>query len=224
MDATQRILIVDDEPNVRLMLLTALESVGYEVVEAADGEAALERLRDSNAGPAFDLILLDLLMPKMDGMELLRRLRAQDCLVPVVILTAHGSIPEAVEAMKLGAIDFLAKPLTPDALRCVVAEVIDRDSGPPSVPLVPRKESKPRPLDHSKQIAFDLARAKRAINRGQFSEAEELLRDLVALDPSSAEGHALLDRLLTLKKQEERGSFRILRDWFPSGTTREKRR
>ena len=95
------------------MLRTTLESVGYKVVEAEDGVRALERLRVESC----DLILLDLLMPKMDGMELLRRLRADGSAVPTVILTAHGSIPEAVEAMKLGAIDFLAKPITPDALR-----------------------------------------------------------------------------------------------------------
>src|SRR5277367_375593 len=124
MDPKKRVLIVDDEPNVRLMLETALASVGYEVIEAADGHAALELLR----GPDFrcDLVLLDLLMPRIDGMELLRRLRALGNVVPVVILTAHGSIPEAVEAMKLGAIDFLTKPTTPDALRRVVADVIAR--------------------------------------------------------------------------------------------------
>ena len=126
------ILIVDDEPNVRLMLSTALGSVGYEVVEAEDGERALALLE--NGGTALDLVLLDLQMPRMDGMELLARLRALGSIVPVVILTAHGSIPEAVTAMKLGAIDFLTKPITPDALRRVVAEVIERHStSPPAV-------------------------------------------------------------------------------------------
>ncbi len=83
---------------------------------------ALERLRVESC----DLILLDLLMPKMDGMELLAPSSRDGNAVPAVILTAHGSIPEAVGAMKLGAIDFLAKPITPDALRRVVAEVIAR--------------------------------------------------------------------------------------------------
>ena len=137
-----------------------------------------------------------------------------------MILTAHGSIPEAVEAMKLGAIDFLTKPTTPDALRRVVAEVIERHAVP-AAPAQPA-ETSPKPSDRSRQIAFDLARAKRAINRGQFSEAEVLLRDLIALDPRSTEAHELLDRLLILKEQEARGSFRILRDWFPSGTARAK--
>jgi DNA-binding NtrC family response regulator len=216
MASKKRILIVDDEPNVRLMLETTLASVGYEVTEACDGQSALDVL--SSSGSTHDLILLDLLMPRMDGMELLRQLRSQSNVVPVVILTAHGSIPEAVEAMKLGAIDFLAKPTTPDALRRVVADVIERHA----VPIVSGSpvETGPRASDRSKQIAFDLVRAKRAINRGQFSEAEVLLRDLIALDPRSAEAHELLDRLLTLKAREAQGSFRILRDWFPSGAAR----
>jgi DNA-binding NtrC family response regulator len=219
MGSKKRILIVDDEPNVRLMLETTLSSVGYLVTEAGDGQAGLDRL--SSAGPDYDLVLLDLLMPKMDGMELLRRLRALGNVVPVVILTAHGSIPEAVEAIKLGAIDFLTKPTTPDALRRVVAEVIERHA----VPTAPAQaaETSPKPSDRSKQIAFDLARAKRAINRGRFSEAEILLRELIVLDSRSTEAHELLDRLVILKEQEARGSFRILRDWFPSGTVRTKR-
>jgi len=212
------VLIVDDEPNVRLMLRTALESVGYDVIEAEDGHAALERLR--RIGSGCDLILLDLKMPKMDGMELLSRLRAADNVVPVVILTAHGSIPEVVTAMKLGAIDFLTKPVTPDALRRVVAEVIERHAAPPSA--AGPAGSSPTPSDRSKQVAFDLARAKRALNRGEFSEAERLLREIIALDRGSTEAPELLERLQTLKEQEERGSFRILRDWFPSGKTRGK--
>jgi DNA-binding NtrC family response regulator len=218
MGPTKRVLIVDDEPNVRLMLETTLSSVGYDVTEAGDGQAALDRL--SGKGPDYDLVLLDLLMPRMDGMELLRQLRALGNVIPVVILTAHGSIPEAVEAMKLGAIDFLTKPTTPDALRRVVAEVIERHA----VPTAPAQsaETNSKPSDRAKQIAFDLARAKRAINRGQFSEAEVLLHDVIVLDPRSTEAHELLDRLLILKEQEARGSFRILRDWFPSGTARAK--
>ena len=149
-------------------------------------------------------------------MELLRRLRAGGNIVPVVILTAHGSIPEAVEAMKLGAIDFLTKPTTPDALRRVVAEVIERHAVP--VTDAASRRPGPKPPDPVKQIAFELVRAKRAINRGQFSEAEVLLRDMIASIPGRTEAHELLDRLLTLKEQEARGSFRILRNWFPSGT------
>jgi DNA-binding response OmpR family regulator len=212
MHSAKTILIVDDETNVRLMLCTALESAGYSVIEAEDGQAALKRLRDA----ACALVLLDLKMPRMDGMELLRQLRAEGNAVPVIMLTAHGSIHDAVEAMKLGAIDFLTKPITPNALRKAVAEVIERQANETASPPPPIAE----PPDHSKRVAFDLARAKRALNLGQFSAAEPLLRETVALDPGSKEAHELLARLETLKAQEDRGSFRILRDWFPSGKVR----
>jgi len=207
-------LIVDDETNVRLVLQTAPASAGYAVIEAEDGQAALKRLRDTPCS----LILLDLKMPKMNGMELLRRLRSEGNTVPVVMLTAHGSIHDAVEAMKLGAIDFLTKPITPDALRRAVAEVIDRQAAHSAQP----PQAIAEPADHSKRIAFDLARAKRALNLGQFSAAEPLLREIIALDPGSREAHELLGRLETLKAQEQHGSFRILRDWFPSGKARGK--
>ena len=214
----KRILIVDDEPNVRLVLRTALQSVGYDIVEAEDGAKALERL--SSGGPGFDLALLDLQMPRMDGMELLSRLREAGSTVPVVILTAHGSIPEAVTAMKLGAIDFLTKPITPESLRRVVAEVIARhESSPPEVH--PFEPSLIVP-DRSKQVAFDLARAKRALNRCQFNEARAILRDVLDHDPASAEAVVLFERLRKLEEEESQGSYRILRDWFPGGNTKRK--
>ncbi len=79
-----------------------------------------------------------------------------------------------------------------------------------------------KPTNLSKLLAFDLARAKRALNHGEFSEAEALLRELRAGDPGSAEVALLLERLEKLKEQESQGSYRILRDWFPSGRTRRK--
>jgi DNA-binding response OmpR family regulator len=208
------ILIVDDEPNVRLMLQTALESVGYHVMQAENGEAALKRLGDSEV----DMILLDLQMPRMSGMELLRRLRAARDPTPVVFLSAHGSIPDAVEAMKLGAIDFLTKPITPDALRRVVAEVIAREVAAPA----PEQPVAPAPTLDREQLAVDLANAKRSLNRGQFDDAESLLRQIITRRPNSSEAHELLDRLETLKRREAGGSFSILRDWFPGGKLRRK--
>jgi DNA-binding NtrC family response regulator len=217
MDQKKCILIVDDEPNVRLMLSTALQSVGYQVIEAEDGERALAHLE--SPGGTVQLVLLDLQMPRMDGMELLSRLRASGSIVPVVILTAHGSIPEAVTAMKLGAIDFLTKPIRPEALRRAVAEVIERHSAT-APPVLRPAETIQSPADRSKQLAFDLARAKRALNRGEFSEAEAVLRQFRAGDPGSAEVAVLLERLDRLREQESQGPYRILRDWFPSGNVR----
>jgi DNA-binding response OmpR family regulator len=204
------VLIVDDEPNVRLMLRTALESSGYRVVEAVDGLAALAQLRTS----VCDLVLLDLRMPKVDGMATLYRLRERGDATPVVMLTAHGSIPDAVTAMKLGAIDFLTKPITPNALRAVVSEVIRRNEDRPAPAA--------KPAAHRRPFGYELARAKRALNRGDFDEAERMLREVLGADADSKEAHELLDRLLTLKEREGGGSFAILREWFPGGAGRVK--
>ena len=118
----EHILIVDDEPNVRLMLRTTLESAGYAVDHAEDGAVALGLLAER----AYDLVLLDLKTPRLDGIASLRQLRARGDRSPVVVLTAHGSVPDAVEAMKLGAIDFLSKPTTPARLREAAARAIER--------------------------------------------------------------------------------------------------
>ena len=97
------VLIVDDEKNIRLTLSQALEALEVETDTAANGEETLAKLKEKE----FCLILLDLKMPGMDGMEVLRRVREIRPDIRVIILTAYGTIESAVEAMKLGAIDFI---------------------------------------------------------------------------------------------------------------------
>ncbi|MGD9124704.1 MAG: sigma-54 dependent transcriptional regulator [Desulfarculaceae bacterium] len=107
MTAKETILVVDDERAHRLMLRAHLEDTGYQVLEAEDGEKALE----TAAATAIDLVLLDLVMPRMDGMAALARLKTLNPELPVLIMTAHGSIESAVSALKQGAEDYLPKPL-----------------------------------------------------------------------------------------------------------------
>jgi CheY-like chemotaxis protein len=110
---SKQVLIVDDEPNVRLAYRLTLEAEGMSVHQADGAAAALEKLSTT----PIDLAILDLRMPEMDGLELLAEMRKRGHSTPTVIITAYGEIPHAVRAMKLGAIDFLEKPLTPEALR-----------------------------------------------------------------------------------------------------------
>jgi DNA-binding response OmpR family regulator len=185
------VLIVDDEPNVRLMFRTALQGAGYATTEAGDGTAALEAL--GRTPP--DVVLLDLRMPGMDGMETLRRMRNAGDETPVVIITAHGSIPDAVAAMRLGAIDFLGKPITPERLRAVVADVRTRHGKPAPAEraTVSRGPSEP-PEAVTVTIArpmIDLSAAKRALNQRQFDLALDLLEEALAIDPGSAEALTL---------------------------------
>lgn len=192
------ILIVDDEPNVRLVFRVALESAGHRCIEAVDGASARERL--AGDGGEVDLVLLDLRMPGDDGVATLRRLRDAGVDVPVVMLTAHGSVPDAVAAMKLGAVDFLAKPITPEALRRAVDEVLRRSllraaAGAPAPP--------PPAVTAEGQRGANLAQARRALAHRWFDEAEVYLKQAVGLDPASAEAHNLLGVLHELRGRHD---------------------
>jgi two-component system NtrC family response regulator len=116
-----RILVVDDDENLRWVLQTQLEQMGYVVSAAADGAAALEII--DREPPA--LILTDLKMPGISGMELLERVRREYPEVPVLIITAFGTIQSAVEAMRSGAYDYLTKPIDYDELSLAVSRVLD---------------------------------------------------------------------------------------------------
>src|SRR4051812_15910071 len=174
MSREKHILVVDDEPNIRLMFLRALEVPGRLVMPAPDGRAALDRLAEGG----YDVVLLDLQMPGLGGMEVLETLRTRGDNVPVIVVTAHGSVPDAVKAMRLGAVDFLSKPVTPEQIRAAVDEVLARHE--PAAPVTT-----------GSAFADDLARAKRAVNRRAFDEALVFLKQALALNPQSAEADKL---------------------------------
>ena len=110
------ILLVEDKDSLRTMLRLALEAQGHAVIEARDEAEAVACLRD--ADPA--VVLTDLRLPVGDGFGVLRAAREADPELPVIVMTAYGSIQDAVAAMKQGALDFLAKPVDPDHLLLMV--------------------------------------------------------------------------------------------------------
>ncbi len=116
----KQILVVDDEANLRRVLVAQLARDGYEVHAAEDGQAAKEYLAEHH----IDLVITDLRMPRVDGMELLRWALEDDAERPVVMITAHGTVDTAVEALKLGAFDYVTKPFDKDELRRVVAKAL----------------------------------------------------------------------------------------------------
>ena len=111
---SRRILIIDDEENIRRVTRLTLQAAGYEVGEAGDGERGLEAFGN---GSAWDAVLLDQRMPGMDGLETLRQIKERQPDARVIMSTAYASIELAVDAMKLGATDFVRKPMTPEILR-----------------------------------------------------------------------------------------------------------
>jgi DNA-binding NtrC family response regulator len=175
-----RVLVVDDEPHVRLSYRVALETEGYEVVEASSGKSALGQLIDRR----FGLAILDVRMPEMDGLELLARMRENKIAVPVVIVTAYSDVPHAVKAMKLGAIDFLQKPLRPEELRTLVADVFKRHA-----PVIELSEE---------NFAAHITAARRALNLQAFAKARVHLVKAMELNPESVEAFNLAGVLAEL--------------------------
>ena len=120
-----RVMVVDDDVTVREVVVTYLRAAGYDVGEAADGEAALDGLRDERA----DLVVLDLMLPGIDGLEVCRRIRAKGDDVPVIMLTALGSETDRVVGLERGADDYVTKPFSPRELVLRVESVLRRVGG-----------------------------------------------------------------------------------------------
>ena len=182
MDAS--ILIVDDERNVRLMYRAALDSM-FDVDEADSAAKALEMF----LARRYDVAILDLRMPEMTGLELLERMNDAGITTPVVFVTAYADVPNAVNAMKCGAIDFLQKPITPDQLRAVVKDVLVRHS---------REERKtPEPHD----FEYYLRCAKRAINLRDFPAARRNLVSALEINPDSPQALNLAGVMFEMREE-----------------------
>ncbi len=180
---TPRILIVDDEPNVRLNYRTTLETENYDVAEANGAGQAFALLSKLK----FELAILDLRMPEMDGLKLLEKMRDRGFIPPVIIITAYGDVPHAVKAMKLGAIDFLQKPLTPAELREVVSEILARHL-PPAQRV------------SWEEMSFEvlMQNGKRLINLGKFKDAREYIGRALQMRADSADAFNLAGVLFEL--------------------------
>jgi len=173
------ILVVDDEKNIRLTMSQSLEALEITVQTAVNGEEALQKLRQGQ----FELVFLDLKMPGMDGMEVLRRIKEEWPKVRVIIITAHGTIESAVEAMKLGAVDFIQKPFSPGEIRELTIRVLGRED-----------------LDEESAVDYLslIELAKRRISDRSFSAARETARRAITADPDQPEAYNLLGALLEI--------------------------
>jgi len=177
---TKSVLVVDDEKNIRQTLAQALVPMGLHVETAVNGEEALQKVRDAE----FDLMLLDLKMPGVDGMEVLRSLSDVRPEIRIIIITAYGTVKNAVEAIKLGAVDFIEKPFSPREIRELVNSVFARDT-----------------LEPSALHGYDahIQWSKRCIQERRFPSAEEHVRKAIGLDASRAEAFNLLGALQELR-------------------------
>jgi DNA-binding response OmpR family regulator len=179
-----RVLVVDDDPTVREVVVSYLRAARHDVGEAADGEAALAAMRDS----AADLVVLDLMLPGIDGLEVSRRLRTSSD-VPIIMLTALGSETDRVVGLELGADDYLTKPFSPRELVLRVESVLRR-AGESQKPVGGRLVDGDLVVDNDRHEAllagvplaltgreFDLLRFLMA-NPGTAYSRDELLQDV----------------------------------------------
>ncbi|MGH3096468.1 MAG: response regulator transcription factor [Streptosporangiales bacterium] len=121
-----RLVVVDDEPNIKELLAASLRFAGFEVTAAGDGRAAIEAVRDVRP----DLMVLDIMMPGMDGYAVMRKLRAEGLHVPVVFLTARDGTQDKVQGLTLGGDDYVTKPFSLEELVARIRAVLRRTSGP----------------------------------------------------------------------------------------------
>ena len=165
-----RILVVDDEPAVRGALDRALRSNGYEVATAVDGQEGLDEI--SSRQP--DLVILDVLMPRLDGLETVRRLRARGDRVPVLMLTARVAVGDRVEGLDAGADDYLVKPFALEELLARIRALLRRS--------VPDADEAPLSFEDLRldPIAHEVHRGERPI---ELTRTEYLLLELFLMNP-----------------------------------------
>jgi len=161
------ILVVDDERNIRKNLAMVLETAGYIVDATGDGDKALAKVKEQH----YDIALVDIKMPNMGGLELLRYIRGLRPKMAVVMLTAYGTVARAVEAMKLGAVDFLEKPFDPKNLLLLCEEILQR-----------QKIGMSGTVDEFLHLA-ELARERKAYVEARVHLKTAMIRDLTRPEP-----------------------------------------
>jgi len=193
------VLIVDDEKNILLTLSQSLEVLQLETDTATNGEEALAKLKEKE----FGLILLDIRMPGMDGMEVLRQVREIRPDIRIIMISAYGTIEVAVEAMKLGAVDFIQKPFSPEEVRALVSRVLDRE-----------KLDERKVADYGASIEL----AKKSIGNRHFDAAIEHARKAIFLDPARPEAFNLLGALTEIQgdREEAQKNYRAALSLDPS--------
>lgn len=181
----KKILVVDDEKNIRLTLEKALSNAGYEVETALNGEDGLEKISEDE----FPVILLDMKMPGMDGLEFLEKVNELNYQTRVIMITGYGNVETAVETMKLGAVDYLRKPFKPQEILEIVDHVFERY----------QLENNEKKADNFNEI-LNLAKAE--INKKNFNNAIELLKKATSKDSEKPEPFNLMGIIYELKNQQ----------------------
>ena len=192
------ILIIEDDPTFRSLLVAILEDEGYDIVEEENGKQALLTLRRRS----FDLVLSDLRLPGMDGLELFRSVKAEGIAPPFVLLTAFGTVEEAVSALKEGVTDFLTKPLKdPDALRTLVRRTLENRRRELTLTVLKEREVAGLPPEEVMFAGAAMAEARRLIANVADTPAS------VLISGESGTGKELAARMIHLGSQRRDAAF-----------------
>lgn len=173
----KKVLVVDDTKSIKQLLTTCLEFSGYEVFTANNGIETFELLKNQKV----DLIFLDIKMPEISGTEVLRRMRGLGIEIPVIIMTAFGTVKNAVECTKLGAVAYLQKPFTAEKVRHVLDEV--------------------EPYLEGDTISTEkyIKKVKELLEIGELEEAFNLLKKALSENVNNGEIYRLLARVYELR-------------------------
>jgi len=202
---SQRTLIIDDEAHVRHMMRLTLERAGYEVGEAADGSQGLAACGN---GAAWDVVLLDQKLPGIEGLDVLRRIKERAPTARVIMVTAFASIELAVEAMKLGATDFMRKPMTPEIVRNTVAAALTKavatsPGGQPAAHARPRRP-------HLETLTMNGFHIVRAFGVSGQTPGEPRVYEFIVRPPKGEAQHvvvAISPQAVTILEKMTRRSF-----------------
>jgi DNA-binding NtrC family response regulator len=192
--------IIDDEPIIHEVLGDLLTSEGYEVERSSNGEDALKK----HAHQTFDLVLLDLLMPGLDGMTVLKRLKEIDPSAVVSIITAYASVKSAIEAMKIGAFDYIQKPFKHDELLLMVKRAINHKK---------LKEENVRLKEQlQRKFSFEniIGKSKVMQDVFEFIKASAPARSTILVQGESGTGKELVARAIHLNSDRKQGQFIIV--------------
>jgi len=181
----KRILVVDDTKNIRLLLTTCLELNGYSVVAVNNAAAAIEIFSTEN----IDLVFLDIKMPEISGTELLKKMRGMGLFMPVVIMTAFGTIKNAIDCTRLGAVAYLQKPFTAEKVKSVLEDLDYRENSA------------------SHTLSQMLCLSRELIANDHLDDAFQLLKKALSENPSQAEIYYLLSQVYDKKGDKKQAAI-----------------
>ena len=142
---SKRIFVVDDEPKIGNLFSNVLERDGYDVNSFVNPRSLIEALDEENEEP--DVVVADMIMPEMDGVELMETLQERELDVPIIIMTAHSSVQTAVEAMRQGAFHYLEKPVNLEEMRALLEKAIELYGAQQELKQIKTEKQKKYPID-----------------------------------------------------------------------------